>query len=83
MRKLKLEDLKCVDGLYYIGDLIDVDGNPWVEDQEALKIIDIINTKELERICEHDQIMRSLHAKHRIADYIKRGAKQDPIKQLK
>ena len=82
MRKLKLEDLKCVDGLYYIGDLIDVDGNPWVEEQDALKIIDEVNEERLKEICEHDELMRSLNEKHRVASYIKRIAKQDPIKQL-
>jgi len=34
----KKSDFKCVDGLYYIGDVIDVDGNPWV-DEEQLELI--------------------------------------------
>jgi len=33
------EDFKCVDGLYYIGDVIDVDGNPWVEEEQLELII--------------------------------------------
>jgi len=32
------DDFKCVDGFYYIGDVIDVDGNPWV-DEEQLELI--------------------------------------------
>ena len=41
----KLKELKCVDGLYYIGDLIDVDGNPWVERDQAIEIIRQVNKK--------------------------------------
>jgi hypothetical protein len=43
MKKVKLQDLKCVDGLYYIGDIMDVDGNAWVEKNIALEIISMIN----------------------------------------
>lgn len=82
MRKVKLEDLKCMDDLYYVGDVYDVDGNPWVDKQSALEIIDIVNKEELERISEQDEIMRSLNEKHRVASYIKRIAKQDPIKEF-
>jgi len=83
MNKVKLEDLKCVDGLYYIGDLIDVDGNPWVEESVALEIIDEENEKRLKEIVAHDELMRSLNEKHRVSNYIKRIAKQDPIKEFK
>jgi len=83
MNKVKLEDLKCVDGLYYIGDLIDVDGNPWVEESVALEIIDEENEKRLKEIVAHDELMRSLNEKHRVSSYIKRIAKQDPIKEFK
>jgi len=41
----KLKELKCVDGFYYIGDLIDVDGNPWVERDQAIQIIRQVNKK--------------------------------------
>jgi len=38
------EDFKCVDGLYYVGHLIDIDGNPWVdEEQLELFIIELNN----------------------------------------
>lgn len=83
MNKVKLEDLKCVDGLYYIGDLIDVDGNAWVEKSVALEIIDQENERRLKEIVEHDELMRSLNEKHRVSSYIKRIAKQDPIKEFK
>ena len=83
MNKVKLEDLKCVDGLYYIGDLIDVDGNPWVEESVALEIIDEENEKRLKEIVAHDELMRSLNEQHRVSSYIKRIAKQDPIKEFK
>jgi len=82
MNKVKLEDLKCVDGLYYIGEIYDVDGNPWVDEKDALEIISIVNEQRLNDICEHDQLMRSLNEKHRVASYIKRIAKQDPIKEF-
>jgi hypothetical protein len=40
---LTLKDLKCVDGFYYIGHLVDVDGNPWVEEVDAQAILDQLN----------------------------------------
>lgn len=35
---MRKQDFKCIDGLYYIGNVIDVDGNPWV-DEEQLELI--------------------------------------------
>ena len=35
----KLESLMCYDGLYYIGDLIDCDGDDWVDAQTALNLL--------------------------------------------
>lgn len=32
------EDFECVDGFYYIGDILDLDGNSWV-DEEQLELI--------------------------------------------
>ena len=41
---LTIKDLKCVDGLYYVGHLIDwVDGNPWVEKTLAQQVLDQLN----------------------------------------
>ena len=37
------KDFKCVDGLYYIGNLLDVDGNPWVDEEQLEFIIEEIN----------------------------------------
>ena len=38
------EDFKCVDGVYYIGNVIDVDGNPWIdEEQLELLILELNN----------------------------------------
>ena len=39
------QDFKCVDGLYYIGNLLDVDGNPWVDEEQLELIIEEINNK--------------------------------------
>lgn len=39
MSMYKKEDFKCVDGFYYIEDVIDVDGNPWVEEEQLELII--------------------------------------------
>ena len=33
-----LEDLTCVDDLYYVGDIANVDGSPWV-DRETAELI--------------------------------------------
>ena len=35
----KLESLMYYDGLYYIGDLIDCDGEGWVDAQTALNLL--------------------------------------------
>jgi len=37
---------KCVDGFYYVGHLLEVDGNPWV-DEEQLKLIIKQKQKEI------------------------------------
>ena len=37
------ENFKCVDGMYYVGDVIDADGNPWVEEHELDEIIADLN----------------------------------------
>ena len=34
------QDFKCVDGLYYVGNIIDIDGNPWVEEEQVELIIE-------------------------------------------
>ena len=43
--KMKLSDLRQVGGLYYIGDIVDVDGSPWVEKDFAVQTLDLINAE--------------------------------------
>ncbi len=40
---IKLEDLTERDGLYYVGQIADIDGDGWVTEEEALSIIKSIN----------------------------------------
>lgn len=40
---ITLNDLMCYDDLYYIGDIIDADGSGWVDEVEAIQILDMIN----------------------------------------
>ena len=37
------EDFKCVDFMYYVGDVIDVDGSPWVYEEQLELIIEELN----------------------------------------
>jgi hypothetical protein len=68
---LKLEDLKCYDNMYYIGDIVDVDGSPWVFEDEAIKIIKEENWREyVEMKCKEDEIDRELNTKWRHANWI-------------
>jgi hypothetical protein len=41
--KMKLSDLEEKDGMYYIADIVDVDGSPWVTKEYALNILDGVN----------------------------------------
>jgi len=41
-----------------------------------------LNEQWLKETLEREQIMRSLNERHRVASYIKRISKQDPIKEL-
>ena len=43
--KMKLSDLKERDGLYYIADIVDVDGSPWVSKEFALQTLDLVNAE--------------------------------------
>lgn len=42
-----------------------------------------VNEQWLKETLERDELMRSLNERHRVASYIKRIAKQDPIKEFK
>lgn len=43
--QIKLKDLREQDGLYYIADIVDVDGSGWVDKEVALKTIEMINAE--------------------------------------
>ena len=43
--KMKLSDLREMDGLYYIADIVDVDGSPWVNKEFALQTLDLVNAE--------------------------------------
>ena len=38
-----LKDLMQYDGLYFIGNIIDADGEDWVNEEEALEVLKLIN----------------------------------------
>ena len=40
---IQLSDLNHYDDMYYVGDLVDLDGNNWVNKEMAQKIIDQLN----------------------------------------
>lgn len=62
--KRELKDLKEIDGLYYVGDIYDVDGNPWLEAKDAQEILDMVNQANLKAVIEHDEVVNSLTIKH-------------------
>jgi len=43
--RIKLKDLRESNGMYYIADIVDVDGSGWVDKQMALQTIDMINAE--------------------------------------
>jgi hypothetical protein len=38
-----LKDLMQYDGLYFIGHIIDADGDDWVNEEEALEVLKLVN----------------------------------------
>jgi hypothetical protein len=38
-----LKDLMEYDGLYFIGHIIDADGDDWVSEEEVLEVLRIVN----------------------------------------
>jgi hypothetical protein len=40
---IELKDLQEQDGLYYVGHIVDVDGDGWVTEAEALSILKAYN----------------------------------------
>lgn len=43
--QIKLKDLRQQDGMYYIGDIVDIDGSGWVDKDMALQTIEMINAE--------------------------------------
>ena len=43
--QIKLKDLRKQDGLYYIADIVDIDGSGWVDKDMALQTIDMLNAE--------------------------------------
>lgn len=43
--RIRLKDLRQQDGMYYIADIVDVDGPGWVDKEMALHTIDMINAE--------------------------------------
>lgn len=42
-KTITLRDLKSYDGMYYVGFLVDIDGDGWVSEEEAIEILNQIN----------------------------------------
>ena len=40
---IQLSDLNHYDDMYYVGDLVDLDGNNWVSKEMAQQIVDQLN----------------------------------------
>lgn len=40
---IELKDLKCYDDWYYLGDIIDMDGDGWVLEEEAKQLLEEYN----------------------------------------
>jgi len=43
---VKLEDLMENDGMYYVGDIVDIDGSGWVDEAMAIRILELVNQDE-------------------------------------
>ena len=50
--QIKLKDLREQDGMYYIGDLVDIDGSGWVDKDTALQTIDMLNSEASQPIID-------------------------------
>jgi hypothetical protein len=42
----ELSDLQMIDDMYFIGHIWEVDGDGWVDQEQALKILDILNQEQ-------------------------------------
>ena len=50
--QIKLKDLRKQDGLYYIADIVDIDGSGWVDKDTALQTIDMLNSEASQPIID-------------------------------
>jgi len=50
--QIKLKDLRKQDGLYYIADIVDIDGSGWVDKNMALQTIDMLNSEASQPIID-------------------------------
>ena len=41
----QLRELKCNDEMYYVGDLIDLDNNGWVDKERAIEVIKYVSSQ--------------------------------------
>lgn len=44
LKRITLADLQFCDGVYNVGSIVNVDGNPWVSKDMALEAIEIANS---------------------------------------
>ena len=50
--QIKLKDLRKQDGLYYIANIVDIDGSGWVDKDTALQTIDMLNSEASQPIID-------------------------------
>jgi len=50
--QIKLKDLRKQDGLYYIADIVDIDGSGLVDKNMALQTIDMLNSEASQPIID-------------------------------
>lgn len=41
----QLRELKCVDEMYYVGELVDLDNSGWVDKERAIEVIKYVNSQ--------------------------------------
>ena len=55
---IELKDLTCYDDLYYVGHIVDLDGNDWVDKQTAEDILKLNSEEESKIINETKKLDR-------------------------
>ena len=41
----QLRELKCVDEMYYVGELVDLDNSGWVDKERAIEVIKYVSSQ--------------------------------------